>query len=95
MQHPIEPGPQQHYDVCAEEGGRPGRRDGARIAVGHHALAHGRRQERQVGVGDQTADGGLGARVGGALADDHQRAVGGEEQGGGTLKVVLKNEDRI
>jgi hypothetical protein len=49
------------------------------VVVGHHALAHRRGQERQLGALDELADLVLGARVGHALADDDERPLGEPE----------------
>ena len=73
---PVEPGAEQHDQVGFLQRVRARRADRQRVVVGHHALAHRRVEERQLGRLDERAHLVLGARPRHALADDHERPLG-------------------
>ena len=76
MEDPVEPRAHQEDDVglLQRQGAR--RRDRQRMVVRHHALAHRRAHERDLGALDEGAHLVLGARPRHALADDDQRPLG-------------------
>lgn len=95
VQHPVQAGAQQQNDVGLLQRQRARRLHALLGVVGHHALAHRRRQERQIRLLHQLADGQLGACVGGALADDHQRPLGRLDQAHGVgQRIVIGVDER-
>ena len=75
MHDPVQPCPHQEHEVRVLQRVGPRRRDRQRVIIGNHALAHRRGQERELRLVDELANVVLGARVGHALADDHERPL--------------------
>ena len=78
-QQPVEARADQHDDVGLRQHGRARRARALRMRVGQQALAHAHRQERHAALLDELADRIVGLRVGRALAEDDQRALGALE----------------
>ena len=76
MEDPVEPRAHQEDDVGLLQRQRARRRDRQRMVVRHHALAHRRAHERDLGALDEGAHLALGARPRHALADEDQRPLG-------------------
>ena len=78
-EQPVEPGADQHDDVGVLQHRRARGAGALRMGVGQQALGHAHGQERHAALLDQGADRIVGLGVGGALAEDDQRALGGLE----------------
>ncbi len=76
---PVEPRADQHHDVGILQHRRARRARALRMRVGQKPLGHAHRQERRAALFDQSADRIVGLRIGGALAEDDQRALGAFE----------------
>ena len=76
---PVEARADHHDDVGVLEHRRARRARALRMRVGQQALGHAHRQERNAALFDEGADRVVGLRVGGALAEDDQRALGALE----------------
>ena len=75
-QQPVEARADQHDDVGVFQHRRARRARTLRMRVGQQPLAHAHRQERNAALLDQGADRVIGLRIGRALAEDDQRALG-------------------
>ena len=78
-QQPVETRADQHDDVGVLQHRRARRARALRMRVGQKALGHAHRQERHAALFDESADRIVGLRIGGALAEDDQRALGALE----------------
>ena len=78
-QQPVEARADQHHDVGVLQHRRARRARALRMRVGQQALAHAHRQERNAALLDERADRVVGLRVGRALAEDDQGALGALE----------------
>ena len=78
-QQPVEARADQHDDVGVLQHGRARRARALRMRVGQQALGHAHRQERNAALFDKRADRVVGLRVGRALAENDQRALGALE----------------
>ena len=87
-QQPVEAGADQHHDVGVLQHRRARRARALRMRVGQKALGHAHRQERNAALLDQRADRVIGLRVGRALAEDDQGALG-------ALQHIERALDRI
>ncbi len=81
MHDPVQARADEEYDVGLLQCQRTRRRHRLRMVVRHHALAHRRGQERQARGFNEGTHLLFGARIGRALADDHQRPFGGAQRG--------------
>ena len=75
-QEPVEAGADQQHDVGLLQGRRARRARRLRVRVGQEAFGHAHRHVRDAGLLDQGADVPVGLRVGRALAEDDQGALG-------------------
>jgi hypothetical protein len=78
-QQPVEARADQHHDVGLFQHRRARRARALRMRVGQQALGHAHRQERNAALFDERADRVVGLRVGRALAENDQRALGALE----------------
>ena len=78
-EQPVEARPDQHDDVAVLQHGGARRAGAQRMRVGQEALAHAHRQERDAALLDEGADRIVGLRVGRALAENDERALGALE----------------
>ncbi len=78
-EQPVQPRADQHHDVGIFEHRRARCTRALRMGVGQEALGHAHRQERCAALFDQRADRIVGLRIGGALAENDQRALGAFE----------------
>ena len=78
-EQPVEARADQHDDVAVLQHGRARRARALRMRVGQQALAHAHRQERNAALLDERADRIVGLRVGRALAENDERALGALE----------------
>ena len=79
-QQPVEPRPGQHHDIGVADRIGAGGGGRLRMVVGQEALGHRHRQERDARRLDKRADLLVRPRIGRALAEDHQRALGIRQQ---------------
>ena len=77
---PVEARPGQHHDIGVADRIGAGGGGRLRMVVGQEALGHRHRQERNAGRLDKRADLLVRPRIGGALAEDRERALGVRQQ---------------
>ena len=75
-QQPVQARADQQHHVGFRQHVRARGRGRLRMRVGQQALGHRHRQVGDAGLLDQRADVGVGLRIGGALAEQDQRALG-------------------
>ncbi len=79
-QQPIEARPGEQHDIGVADRIRAGSGGRLRMVVGQQALGHRHRQKRHARRLDKRPDLLVCARVGGALTEDHERALGIRQQ---------------
>lgn len=76
MENPVETGTEKEDDVGLFKGSAPGTGGVQGVSIRKDAFAHWGREERDLGLGDEAADGISSAGVSSTFTNDDKRGVG-------------------